>query len=54
MSFENFSEYAISSMQWACGSGLIEGRTERILNPKDKATRAEIAAILQRFIEENK
>ena len=50
----NISEYAISSMQYACGSGLMLGKTNSTLNPKDNATRAEIAAILQRFIETNK
>ncbi len=51
---ESISEYAISAMQWACGSGLMKGKTETSINPQDNATRAEIAAILQRFIEANK
>ena len=52
--FDEISEYAISAMQWAVGSGLMKGKTESTINPKDVATRAEIAAILQRFIEANK
>ncbi len=40
-------------MTCAVGAGLIKGRTEKTLNPKDNATRAEIATILQRFIELN-
>ena len=52
--FDSISEYAIASIQWACGSGLIKGRTESTLNPKENATRAEIAAILHRFLEANK
>ena len=48
------SEYAIGAMQYAVGSGLIKGKTEATLNPLDNATRAEIAAILHRFIEANK
>lgn len=48
------SEYAISAVQYAVGSGLMKGKTETTLNPKDNATRAEIAAILNRFIEANK
>lgn len=52
--FDSISEYAIASMQWACGSGLIKGKSERTLNPLDNATRAEIAAILHRFLEANK
>ena len=52
--YDDISEYAIASMQYACGSGLLKGRTESTLNPKENATRAEVAAILHRFIEENK
>ncbi len=52
--FDSISEYAIASMQYAVGAGLIKGKTEATLNPLDNATRAEIAAILHRFIEANK
>ena len=52
--FDSISEYAIPSMQWAVGSGLIKGKSESTLNPLDNATRAEIAAILHRFIKANK
>ena len=52
--FDDISEYAIASMQYACGSGLMKGKTASTLNPKDNATRAEIAAVLHRFIEANK
>ncbi len=52
--FDEISEYAVASMQWAVGSGMIKGRTESTLNPEDYATRAEIAAMLHRFIEQNK
>ncbi len=48
------SEYAIPSMQYAVGSGLLKGKTESTLNPKDNTTRAEIAAILHRFFEAHK
>jgi len=41
-------------MQYAVGSGLMKGKTTSALNPLDNATRAEIAAILHRFIEANK
>ncbi len=51
---ENISGYAIAPMQYVVGSGLIKGKTASTLNPRDNATRAEIAAILQRFIEGNK
>ncbi|MBQ7075686.1 MAG: S-layer homology domain-containing protein [Clostridia bacterium] len=51
---DEISEYAVSAMNWAVGTGLLKGKTTTTLNPKDNATRAEIAAILQRFIENNK
>ncbi len=50
---DEISEYAVSSMNWAVGTGLINGKSESILAPKDNATRAEVAAILQRFMEAN-
>lgn len=52
--FDSISKYAIGAIQYAAGSGLIKGRTESTLNPQDNATRAEIAAVLHRFIENNK
>ena len=51
---EDIAEYAIEAMQYAVGSGLMKGKSDSTLNPKDNATRAEIAAILQRFFEANK
>ncbi len=49
--FDEIPEYAIEAMQYAVGSGLINGKTESTLNPMDNATRAETAAIVQRFFE---
>ena len=43
--------YAEDAMKWANANGLITGRTVTTLVPKGTATRAETAAILQRFIE---
>ncbi len=45
------SEWAIPAMQWACGAGILNGRTESTLVPAGTATRAETAAMLQRFAE---
>jgi hypothetical protein len=42
---------AASAMAWAGADGLIAGRTVATLAPKGEATRAEAAAILQRFAE---
>lgn len=48
------SEYAIPSVQYAVGSGLLKGNTQRTLNPQGNATRAEFAAILHRLVNANK
>lgn len=50
----SISEYAEAAMKYVVVSGLIQGKSATMLNPTDNATRAEIAAILQRFIEGNK
>lgn len=52
--FESISDYALTAMTWAVNTGLMNGKTETTLNPKDNATRAEVAAMLQRFIGVNK
>lgn len=49
--FDDISGYAITSMQWANGSGLMVGKTDTTLNPQDNATRAEAAAVFMRFVE---
>ena len=38
-------------MQWAVGSGLMKGKSGNLLDSQGTATRAEIAAMLRRFIE---
>ena len=50
----DISEYAIPAMQYVAGAGIITGKTISTLNPKDNVTRAEIAVILERFIEKVK
>ncbi|MGI6628558.1 MAG: immunoglobulin-like domain-containing protein [Bacillota bacterium] len=47
------SAWAVEAMQWAVGSGLIRGKGNGLLDPTGPATRAEVAAILERFIEGN-
>lgn len=49
--FSDLSEYAIPAMQWACGTGIVNGTSESTLEPQGNATRAQIAAILMRFCE---
>jgi hypothetical protein len=46
----DISEYAVTPLQWACGSGLITGKPNGILDPLGEATRAEFAAILTRYL----
>ncbi|MDR1204025.1 MAG: S-layer homology domain-containing protein, partial [Peptococcaceae bacterium] len=45
------SGWAVEAVGWANATGLLSGRTETTLVPGGAATRAEAAAILQRFIE---
>ncbi len=47
------SEWAREAMEWAVGCGLIRGKDGGALDPTGTATRAELAAILERFIEGN-
>ena len=46
------SEYAIPAMQWACGSGMVNGIAQKggmLLAPRDTTTRAQTATLLTRF-----
>ena len=45
------STWAQEAMQWAVAEGLISGVTNDRLQPQGNATRAQVAAILQRFLE---
>ena len=51
---DKITDYAKTVMQWAVGNGLIKGKTENLLDPQGTATRAEIAAMLHRFVENTK
>jgi hypothetical protein len=42
------SSYAYEALQWACGAGIMNGNGNGNLNPQGSATRAEVAAMLQR------
>ncbi len=44
------SDYAYSALQWACGAGIMNGDGSGNLNPQASATRAEVAAMLERFM----
>lgn len=49
---QDISDYAVDAVKWAVAVGLINGRTSTTLVPKGTATRAEMAAILYRFLKE--
>ena len=51
---DKITDYANTVMQWAVGNGLIKGKAETLLDPQGTATRAEIAAMLHRFVENTK
>lgn len=45
------SAYALDAVKWAYGTGLVKGTSETTLSPKDKTTRAQVATIILRYIE---
>ncbi len=48
------SSYAVDALQWAVAEGIVGGSSEGgklLLNPQGNATRAEVATILMRFLE---
>ena len=49
--FSSISVFSLKALKWANAEGLINGRTATTLSPKGTATRAEVAAILHRFVE---
>ena len=48
---DKITDYAKTAMQWAVGSSLVKGKSGNLLDSQGTATRAEIAAMLHRFIE---
>lgn len=48
---DSISSWAQDAMVWAVQQGLIAGMDDGTLNPQGTATRTQVAAILQRFIE---
>ena len=47
------SAYAVPTMSWAVQEGLLSGVGHQKLSPGGSATRAQVAVILQRFLEKN-
>ena len=46
------SSWAAETVQWAVAEGLISGMPGNLLEPQGSATRAQVAAILERFLEQ--
>ena len=46
---EKVSSWAKDGVSWAVGAGILTGRDDGTLNPGGSASRAEVAAIMQRF-----
>ena len=49
------SQYAIPAVQWACGSGMVSGKSQNnsmILEPKGSTTRSQMATMMMRFCAE--
>ena len=49
--YQKSSAWAQTAMAWAYNTGLIQGDENNLLNPQGTATRAEVATILQRYLE---
>ena len=48
----SISSWATDTMSWAVAEQLLAGVTENTLEPQGAATRAQVAAVLQRFLSE--
>ena len=49
--FDKIAECAIGAIQYASGAGIMKGKSKRTINPKDPATRAEAAVMVNRVYE---
>jgi len=47
----DISSWAADAVAWAQSVGIINGKPGNVFDPKGQATRAEVAAVLMRFIE---
>jgi hypothetical protein len=45
------SDYAQAAMAWAVDAGIIQGVSNTYLDPQGSATRAQVAAVMQRYVE---
>lgn len=48
---DRVSEWAVDAMSWAVSVGLVKGSEQAALDPQSNATRAQVAAIMMRYVE---
>jgi hypothetical protein len=49
---KDISDWALDAMKWAISAGIIEGRPGNKIAPSDTSTRAELATIFKRYVED--
>jgi len=49
---ENISDWAYDAVKWACGIKFVDGKENNNIDPVGNATRAEMATLIMRFIED--
>ena len=47
---DTVEDYAADAMKWSVGNGIVNGKTDKTLNPHDNTVRAELAVIIMRFM----
>lgn len=48
--YNNVSEYAKDGVKWSVLNGIINGTSDSTLSPKEYLTKAQVAAIVGRFL----
>ncbi|MCL2152233.1 MAG: S-layer homology domain-containing protein [Oscillospiraceae bacterium] len=48
---KDIGDWALDAMKWAVAVGVIQGRTQTTIVPRDSATRAEVAMIFKRYLD---
>jgi len=49
---DSVSDWALEAISWAIAEGIIQGRSAVSIAPKGTSSRAEVATILMRYIED--
>lgn len=47
---DQVGDYALDAMRWAISQGILQGKAGNLLAPKDPATRAQVARILENYL----